>query len=402
MRVTSIELRHFRNYREAGFAPDPRLTVLTGQNAQGKTNVLEALHLCCLGRSHRTSHDKELIAWGQDRASVKVSVRQRDGTHDVGIVLHRQEAKRKQVLVGGKPVARIGELMGHFHGILFSPEDLSIVKDGPGERRRFLDMELSQLRPVVFYALQRYVRALSQRNNLLRELQRNPALRSTLDSWDEQLAQAGAAVVLHRRTYTEALALAARANHTAIAGGGEPLLVRYQTQIEGDGDQAALTEQFLQRLRRAREEDIRRATTSVGPHRDELRLSLGDKEARVYGSQGQQRTIVLALKLAELDVVRAERGENPVLLLDDVMSELDPFRRQQLVERIAGVQTIVTCTDLSDLGGAQPGAVYQVQAGTLMGNPVENLTKSMVDDGIQSAVSREIDLASDASIDDLI
>jgi len=317
------------------------------------------------GRSHRTADDRELIAWGQEQCSVKVWVSRRDGSHDVAVALHRAEAKRKQVQVNGKQVARIGELMGHFHGILFSPEDLSIVKDGPGERRRFLDMELSQLRPVVFYTLQRYARALSQRNNLLREMQRTPALRGTLEDWDEQLARFGAVVVAHRRSYVEALARAARFNHAAIASGGEALNVRYLTQIGGDGDQAALTEQFLARLRQAREEDIRRAATSVGPHRDDLRLLLGEREARTFGSQGQQRTIVLSLKLAELDVVRAERDENPVLLLDDVMSELDPHRRKQLVERIAGVQTIVTCTDLSDLGGAKPGAVYRVQAGSL-------------------------------------
>ncbi|MCL2544604.1 MAG: DNA replication/repair protein RecF [Clostridia bacterium] len=365
MRVTQIELYNFRNYIHAGLSPDPRLTVLTGPNAQGKTNVLEALHLCCLGRSHRTVHDRELITWGQERGWAKVAIHRRDGTQQVGVALHRAEARRKQVQVNGKQVARIGELMGHFHGILFSPEDLSIVKDGPGERRRFLDMELSQLRPVVFYALQRYARALGQRNNLLRELHRNPALRVTLDTWDEQLAEAGAALVVHRRSYIEALSAQAQRNYAAIAGESDPLTVRYHTQIGGDGDAPALAGQFLARLRKAREDDIRRSATSVGPHRDDLRLLLGDREARVYGSQGQQRTVVLSLKLAELDVVRAERGENPVLLLDDVMSELDPYRRRQLVERIAGVQTIVTCTDPSDLGGAEPGAVYRVQAGTL-------------------------------------
>ncbi len=365
MRVTRLQLRNFRNYREADLTPDARLTVLTGPNAQGKTNVLEALHLCCLGRSHRTAHDRELIAWEADKAAVRIQVEQRDGTHEVTISLNRQDARRKQVRVGGALVGRIGELMGHFHGILFSPEDMAIVKEGPSERRRFLDMELSQLRPVVFYALQRYVRTLNHRNNLLREMQRKPALSSTLEDWDAQLAQAGALLVAHRRSYSEVLAKAALLNHRAISGGGEALIVRYHTQIDGDGDEAALAERFLQRLHAARQEDIRRATTTVGPHRDDVKLLLGDREARTFGSQGQQRTIVLALKLAELDVVLAERGEAPVLLLDDVMSELDPHRRQRLVERIAGVQTVVTCTDLSDLGGAQPGAVYDVQAGSL-------------------------------------
>lgn len=369
MRITQMELRNFRNYIHAELCPDSRLTVLTGPNAQGKTNVLEALHLCCLGRSHRTSHDRELIAWGQDRCSVKVAVRRRDGMHEAAVVLYRGEERRKQVQVNGKQVTRIGELMGNFHGILFSPEDLSIVKGGPGERRRFLDMELSQLRPVVFYALQRYARSLSQRNNLLRELSKAPSLRATLDTWDEQLAEVGAAVVVHRRSYVEALSAEAQRNYAAIAGESDALSVRYSTQLDGGGDQSVLAEQFAARLRKAREEDIRRGSTSVGPHRDDLRLLLGDRDARMYGSQGQQRTVALSLKLAELDVVRAERGENPVLLLDDVMSELDPYRRRQLVERIASVQTILTCTDLSDLGNAEPGAVYRVKAGTLTAEP---------------------------------
>ena len=369
MHVTHLQLHRFRNYAQVTLAPDARLTVLTGQNAQGKTNILEALHLCCLGRSHRTAHDREMIAWGAHRAAVQVRVAQRDGTHEVSIVLDDQEARRKQVRVNGAQVARVGELMGHFHGILFSPEDLSVVKEGPAVRRRFLDMELSQLRPAYFYALQRYVRALNQRNNLLRELQRKPALLPTLAAWDEQLAAEGAAIVAHRRSYVAALAQRAAANHTAIAGEAERLHVRYCTQIAGDGDAAALREGFVQRLHTARAEDMRRATSTVGPHRDELRLSLGEREARTYGSQGQQRTVVLALKLAELDVVQAEREEAPVLLLDDVMSELDPYRRQQLVERIADVQTILTCTDLSDLGGAKPGAVLTVRAGTLAPAP---------------------------------
>jgi DNA replication and repair protein RecF len=363
MRVTRLQLHRFRNYREADIQPDSRLTVLAGSNAQGKTNLLEALHLCCLGRSHRTTRDKELIGWGEERAGVRVDVERGDGPREVAIWLYREDARRKQVRVDGKQVSRVGELMGHFHGILFSPDDLSLVKDGPAERRRFLDMELSQLRPVVFYALQRYARALGQRNNLLRDMRRTTALHGTLDVWDEQLALAGAAVIAQRRAYVEALAPVAARNHAAIAGDDAPLRVRYRTQIDGDGNAEALADQFLQRLRDARNEDIRRATTTVGPHRDDLQLLIGGREARTFGSQGQQRTVVLALKLGELDVVCAERGETPVLLLDDVMSELDPYRRRQLVERIADAQAIVTCTDLSDLGGARPGAVYTVQAG---------------------------------------
>ena len=362
MKIKKIRLVNFRNYARAELLPDARMTVLTGRNAQGKTNVLEALHLCCLGRSHRTPHDRDLIRWGEDAAFVSVEVLHRDGTHDVSVTLSRADRRRKVVRVGGAQVARIGELMGHVNAVLFAPEDLSIVKGGPAERRRFIDMELSQLRPAYFYALQRYVRALNQRNNLLREMLRSPAARATLDAWDEQLALAGAQIVRHRREYVQALREAACACHRDIAGADEALDIAYVTQLRaGDG----LAQDMLRLLHEAREQDMRRAVTSVGPHRDDLKLTVAGREARVFGSQGQQRTVALSLKLAELSVVERERGEAPILLLDDVMSELDPRRRQQLIERIDGVQTIVTCTDASDLAGARQGAVYRVEAGTL-------------------------------------
>lgn len=361
MRVKKLVLRNFRNYSSLSLCPDSALTVLCGANAQGKTNVLEALHLCCLGRSHRTTRDRELIAWGQDAASVNVEVAQRDGTHDVSVQLYTQEKRKKLVRVGGTQVARIGELMGHLNGVLFSPEDMSIVKDGPGERRRFMDMELSQMRTRYFYALQQYVRALQQRNNLLREISKNGSLLKTLDDWDEQLVRVGAVVVENRRDYMQTLALEAAESHLSISG-GEVLQVRYKSQFDGASDVPAA---FLAKLKQVRSDDLRRMSTSVGPHRDDMLLFIDGKEARVYASQGQQRTIVLSLKLAELQVIKKERGETPVLMLDDVMSELDPKRRKQLIERIDGVQTLVTCTDMSDLAGAKTGVVYQVNAGTL-------------------------------------
>ncbi|MDR3051151.1 MAG: DNA replication/repair protein RecF [Oscillospiraceae bacterium] len=365
MYVKQLELKNFRNYQGAFLSPHPRLTVLTGQNAQGKTNVLEALHLCCLGRSHRTAHDRELIRWGTERAAVRLQVARTDGTHDIAVTL-TQDGRRKQVKVGGTQIGRIGELMGHFHGILFSPEDLAIIKQGPAERRKLVDMELSQLYPAYFYTLQRYMRALNQRNSLLREMQRgHGGSAATLQAWDEQLVQAGAHIVGQRRAYLALLAQAAAASYAGISGGTEALGLRYQTQIDSDGDKAQLAAQFLHRLRETRADDIRRGSTSVGPHRDEMRLTLNGREARVYGSQGQQRTVMLSLRLAELEVVRMERGETPVLLLDDVMSELDPFRRRQLLERIADAQTLITCTDESDLAGASIGAVYRVREGTL-------------------------------------
>jgi DNA replication and repair protein RecF len=361
LHVKRVRLRSFRNYASLDLQPDSRLTVLCGPNAQGKTNVLEALHLCCLGRSHRTSRERELIRWGEESCAVQVFTEQLDGTHEVSVQIYQDARRKKIVRVGGTKVARIGELMGHLNGVLFSPEDLSIVKDGPGERRRFIDMELSQLRPAYFYALQQYVRALNQRNNLLREIARNASLLPTLEAWDEQLARTGAVIVTHRRAYIARLCEEAAKNHAAISG-GETLSIRYQSQF---GEASRVEEAFMERLHAARREDLRRATSTVGAHRDDLRFEIGGKDARMYASQGQQRTIVLSLKLAEIAAIEKERGETPVLMLDDVMSELDPRRREMLVERLCGVQTLVTCTDRSDLAGAQAGAVYRVQAGEM-------------------------------------
>lgn len=362
MRVTSLSLSHFRNYERALIEPDAGVTVFTGPNAQGKTNVLEALHLCCLGRSHRTSRDEELIQWGRDSARVTVKTAQRDGTHEVAVVLSRTQRKKKTVRIGLRQAERIGELLGHVCGVLFSPEDLQIVKDGPAERRRFMDMQLSQLRPTYFYALQRAVRTLNQRNALLKDIARNPSLLPTLDMWDEQLARVGAVICENRREAVGRLDELARAAHLSLTGGREALRLRYVSQV---ADAPDAYEALLARLSRARSEDLRRMTTTVGIHRDDIAITIDGKEARTFASQGQQRSAVLSLKLAQLELAGAESGEAPILMLDDVMSELDPSRRRQLIERIDRVQTFVTCTDLSDLAGARQGAVYRVENGVL-------------------------------------
>ena len=362
MRVKTLALSQFRNYDQATIAPGEGVTVFVGPNAQGKTNVLEALHLCCLGRSHRTARDEELIRWGEEMAKVHILTQQQDGTHDVTILLSRNQKKKKQIRIGSRPAERIGELLGHVCGVLFSPEDLQIVKSGPAERRRFIDMQLSQLRPAYFYALQRAQRALNQRNALLKEIAKQPSLMPTLDAWDEQLAAAGGEIAENRRQAIEILSETAAKTHATLTNGREALTLRYVSQVAGAANPQ---ETLLARMRAARGEDLRRLTTTVGVHRDDIAIAIDGKDARTFASQGQQRSAVLALKLAQLDLAWKERGEAPILMLDDVMSELDPSRRRQLLERIDRVQTFVTCTDLSDLGGAKHSAVYHVENGRL-------------------------------------
>lgn len=240
-----------------------------------------------------------------------------------------------------------------------------MVKDGPAERRRFIDMEISQTSPAYYYALQRYNRALNQRNHLLRDALVTPSLRDMLDAWDEQLCASGAFIMDRRRDFIARLSRFAGENHREITGGKERLECRYcpSAPLEQTGE--ALERALRGALASAREQDLRRCVTSVGPHRDDLLLTLEGMDVRAYGSQGQQRTSALSLKLAELTLMKEATGEWPVLLLDDVMSELDPGRRRQLLSRLKGVQTLVTCTDLSDLAEADVGAAWRVQAGTL-------------------------------------
>ena len=368
MRVKSLALREFRSYEKAEVYPSEGMNVFSGPNAQGKTNLLEALHLACTGRSHRTARDEELIRWGQPSAKVTVQAAQRDGTHEVSVVLLRGQKKKKNVLIGARQAERIGELFGHVCCVLFSPEDLSVVKGGPSERRRFLDMQISQLRPAYFYALQRSARALAQRNALLREADARPSLLRTLDAWDEQLAEAGDAVVRVRREVTEALAREAREEHLLLTGGAEELTLRLSSEAAKEENPG---EAILRKLRETREEDVRRGTTGTGIHRDDLSILLNGKDARVYGSQGQQRTAVLSMKLAQTAFAEQERGEPPILMLDDVMSELDPVRRRLLIERIDRLQTFVTCTDPSDLAGAPEGKRFRVRSGSVTEIPPE-------------------------------
>lgn len=359
MRITGAKLNHFRNYENCEFSPCGGVNVLLGDNGQGKTNLLEALYLCCTGRSHRTRQDRELIRWDADFASVQARAERADGSHEVEVILPR--AGKRKIKIAGREAARSGELLGHVTGVLFSPEDLRTVKDGPAERRRMVDMTLSQLRPAYYYALQRYNRALKQRNEALRAAAEHASLLGTMDLWDEQLAAAGAELMRHRRAYIEKLSASAEETYRQIAGGGERMQVRYAPSVSAGDD----VENNLDALFAARETDVRRLTTSVGAHRDEVLLTVEGREVRVYGSQGQQRTAALSLRLSELSVMRDELGEWPVLMLDDVMSELDPSRRRQLIGRLEGIQTIVTCTDRDDLAGAAVGAAWRVRGAEL-------------------------------------
>ena len=363
MHILSLRLHDFRSYRQVLLSPPQGVTVFVGENGAGKTNLLEAVHLCCLGRSHRTSADKEMIREGQETAAVQVKVQREDGVDDVGVRLYAPTAhKRKLLYINGKTASRTGELMGHVTCVMFSPEDLDIVRGAPQGRRRFLDMLLSQCGKGYFYALQQYNSALKQRNALLHDIAHG-ASSATLPAWDEQLCAAAAPVVKARQYAAQALSGYAGGHYAHIGGRAEETFsLRYQGHLS---ESVKPAEDLHALLQQSRAEDIRRMTTTVGPHRDDLLLTLSGRDMRAFASQGQMRTAVLSMRLAELDMLKDRSGEAPLLLLDDVLSELDGGRRTRLLERIAGVQTLLTCTDLSDLSGAQPAAILRVQHGEI-------------------------------------
>ena len=362
MVIRQLRLVDYRNYPCVTFSPADGITVFHGSNGAGKTNLLEAIHLCCLGRSHRTSQDRELIRQGSLGGSVQVQVMRRDGRREIMVKLWAQQKRAKQIFLNGKPAARIGELMGHVNCVMFSPEDLELIKDGPAQRRRFIDMQLSQLRPSYFFALQKYASTLNQRNALLRAMaapgaNKNPA--GQLEVWDEQLAREGACITEHRRWFAEILKSEAGKNYEHISGSKEEILEAQYIGVLAKADK--LYEAMLEGLHKSRREDMRRCVTHFGPHRDDLHLTIKGRDMRNFASQGQMRTAALALRLSQLTMMKLETGEAPVLLLDDVMSELDPKRRALLLHRIEGVQTFVTCTDRSDLSGAKTQAVVEVK-----------------------------------------
>ena len=345
MRVTGIKLRQFRSYEALDLKTEPGLVVLTGQNGTGKTNILEALFLCALGKSHRTNRDGDLIRIGSNVGLVELTLDTLGGSRVIRTEL--KEAERKKITIDARPLARSGELMGCLNVVMFSPEDLSLVKGSPAERRRFLDMEISQLKPAYYYALQQYNNALKQRNNLLKD--EDAASNEMLELWDEQLSKHGALIMQERAAFCRELKEKAGTLHRRMSGGKELLVTDYapDVYVKPGGDcREAIAESLINAL----DKDLFRGYTSAGPHRDDISLTVNGLDARIYASQGQQRTAALSLKLSEIAVTERLRGEKPVLLLDDVFSELDSERQRLLLGAAEGCQCFITCTGLEELG----------------------------------------------------
>ena len=358
MYVKKLQLKDFRNFAGATLTLSNGINVFEGRNAQGKTNLLEALYMTSVGKSMRTPRDKELIRWETDRAYVRTEVEKRGGSESVEVVLDRSVGKC--VSVNSLPLTRLGELMGTVLTVLFSPEEIKIVKESPSERRRFADIALSQLSKSYFYRLNRYNRTLSQRNKLLKSVRPDLA---ALEIWDMQLAEAWAGIVKSRRGFLARLQPIAGRVHSFLTDSSESLALAYEGA--GGAEIPEIKENLLKSLALTRESDLKTGFTHVGPHKDDIGVKANGIDLRTFGSQGQQRTAALSLQLSLLELMSDFTGDKPVLLLDDVMSELDEVRRRRLLELITPYQTIITCTELPELDGREDVKRFRVVAGTL-------------------------------------
>ncbi len=338
MQIKNLTLKNFRNYADENFEFTEGLNVLYGKNAQGKTNCAEAVFYLCTGVSPRARREKQLIMHGKQRADISATACGRYG--DVNIAATIFENGR-EIRINGNRIARNADLLGNIFSIFFSPSELRLIQDGPDERRRFLNISISQLSKPYYTALLRYNKILEQRNNLLKDRDTG-LIYDTLPVWDEQLAKYAAIVVRHRADYIARLAPVAEEEHYRLTDGAEKLVVRPEKRYDGDDEE--LKEQLFDELRRNYERDVRLGYTSIGPHRDDLDFLINGQDAKNFASQGQTRTAALSVKLAEMEIFKQLSGEYPVLILDDVMSELDLPRRKKLVERAQGMQTILTCT----------------------------------------------------------
>jgi len=364
MKVNKIILRNFRNYINLTLTFTHSINIFIGENGQGKTNILEAIYYAAMGHSHRTNTDAELIRWQQDSASISIFFSRLNIENSL---LFKFNTNQKKEIITNSYTIKPKELIGLLNVVLFSPEDLMLIKGMPTMRRRFLDIEISQISPPYYQQLLKYNRIVSQRNTLLKKIREQKDKPEMLDAWDEQLAIVGSQIVKKRHIAIQKLAMLANLMHRKITNNKENLTVVYHKHGIDGKDIDNLAEEYRLKLVELRQNDIWRGSTSVGPHRDDLILSVNGINLRTFGSQGQQRTGVLALKLAELEFIKSETGEYPVLLLDDVMSELDASRREHLITFIQDrIQTFITATEKKYFPNNEFGEFHQVVNGTIM------------------------------------
>ena len=358
MIVKSLELKNFRNYERLSIDFDPSTNIIYGDNAQGKTNILEAICVSGTSRSHRGSRDKDMIRFGEQEAHIRTIVEKNSSEYRIDI--HLKNNHSKGIAINKVPIKKSSDLFGILNIIFFSPEDLAIIKNGPDKRRRFIDMELCQIDRVYLYNLTEYNKTLNQRNRLLKDITFNKKLLDTLPVWDDKLAEYGAKIIRRREEFVENIAPLVSELHRQISNDREEVKLTYEKNVSAEGMREALDFSY--------DTDMRLGSTTKGPHRDDLRFDLGGVDLRKFGSQGQQRTAALSLKLSEVTMMEKETGEKPVLLLDDVLSELDSNRQKDLLKSLSDTQTLITCTGLDDFVKNQyhVNKVFEVKNGVII------------------------------------
>jgi len=345
MIIKSLELSDYRNYESLLINFDKGTNILYGDNAQGKTNILEAIYMSATTKSHKLSKDKEIIRFGKQEAHIRTIIEKDD--IETRVDMHLRSSKSKGIAIDGVKIKKAAELMGLTKIVFFSPEDLSIIKNGPAERRRFIDIEICQLDNFYLYNLNNYNKIVNQRNNLLKNLFVNPELKDTLSIWDKQLISYGSKIIERRKQFVDQLNEIIASIHSNLSGEKEKLRLIYEPNVD--------IESYASSLENSHDRDIKLKQTTIGPHRDDISFNVISEstnnieiDIRKYGSQGQQRTAALSLKLSEIELVKKITKDTPILLLDDVLSELDSNRQNFLLNSIGNIQTIITCTGLDE------------------------------------------------------
>ena len=357
MIIKSLELQNFRNYENLKLDFDSGTNIFYGDNAQGKTNILEAIYLIATTKSHKGSKDSDIIQFGHEEAHIRSYLYKEDVTRQVD--MHLRKSKTKGIAIDSQRIKKAADLLGLLNVVFFSPEDLSIIKNGPAERRRFIDMELCQLDSFYLYNLNHYNKIVNNRNKLLKDLFMNPGLKETLSIWDSQLLSYGSKIIERRSLFIDQLNQIIFDIHNRLSGGKEQIKIVYEKNVEIDN--------LEEKLRLNQDKDIYLKQTTVGPHRDDISFIVNDIDIRKFGSQGQQRTAALSLKLSEIELVKKSIKDTPVLLLDDVLSELDSNRQNYLLNSIGDIQTIITCTGLDEFvnNRFEINKVFKVKEGTV-------------------------------------
>lgn len=357
MIIKSLELLDYRNYESLKMNFDQGINILYGDNAQGKTNILEAIYVSATTKSHKGSKDKEIINFDKEEAHIRTYLEKENV--ETRVDMHLRKNKSKGIAIDGQKIKKAADLMGLLNVVFFSPEDLSIIKDGPAERRRFADMELCQLDSFYLYNLNHYNKIIGQRNKLLKDMYFQPELKETLNIWDSQLVSFGSKIIERREQFVKQLGDIIFDIHKKLSGGKEELVIAYEPDVS--------IEDFEKQMKYNQDKDIRLKQTTTGPHRDDFSFVVNGVDIRKYGSQGQQRTAALSLKLSEIELVKKISKDTPVLLLDDVLSELDSNRQNYLLNSIGNIQTIISCTGLDEFinNRFEINKIFKVTNGTV-------------------------------------